>query len=118
MVPHRGGTARCGLAHARESTSTAHNRTVTADLAMHRAATARDEEANNSQRKLPWQQNLHRFSYLAVIAYDGTEYNGYQAQTGDAKRSKTVHAAVLHALCVRLQASPESLKLVVRVFWS
>ena len=82
---------------------------------LQRAGASHGDPVQDQQQGVTWQRKVHRSSYVMIVAYDGTEYNGFQAQSGSARRCKTVHAAIEHALCVRLQASPKSLGVMVCV---
>jgi hypothetical protein len=86
------------------------------------AAPSRSDDAtppvspDAAERADPADAPLRRrpYSYMLVIAYDGTEFNGYQLQNGRKRELRTVQGVLARALATRLQESTTSLRLLVR----
>lgn len=63
------------------------------------------------ENELPaWQQRLNRKAFLLIVAYDGTDFSGWQAQRGQPEL-RTVQHYLERALSTRLQISPGELAL-------
>ena len=53
------------------------------------------------------------YNYKIVIAYDGTDFGGYQLQQGASHKQRTVQGVLQQALATRLQERAEDLHLLV-----
>jgi hypothetical protein len=60
-----------------------------------------------------WDAQRQRLSYVMVVTYDGTDFSGFQVQTGKPKE-RTVAAALTRMLCMLLQVEEASLGMTVR----
>jgi hypothetical protein len=69
------------------------------------------EEGERRARKRDAECLLPVFSYMLVMAYDGTDFAGWQMQAGSGKI--TIQEALEKALCIMLQTTREVLKVQV-----
>lgn len=69
--------------------------------------------AGRTVHSRPWELNENRICYLMTVAYDGTDFHGYQVQVGT-QGVRTVAGELMRMLCIIFQVEPASLSMNVR----
>jgi hypothetical protein len=75
---------------------------------------SRAGEPESETTVVPSNCGVERFSYMMVVAYDGTDFLGYQLQRGRSVEVRTVQKELEHAVTTRLQVSADALHMKVR----